>query len=106
MTDLTQLNLADARDGLAKKQFSAVELTQAHIDRVSASSALNAYVLETPEKALAMAAESDAKIAAGEARPLEGLPIGVKDLFCALRVCGQRLAPISSAISPRLMKAR
>ena len=82
MTDLTQLNLADARDGLAKKQFSAVELTQAHIDRVSASSALNAYVLETPEKALAMAAESDAKIAAGEARPLEGLPIGVKDLFC------------------------
>jgi aspartyl-tRNA(Asn)/glutamyl-tRNA(Gln) amidotransferase subunit A len=48
MTDLTQLNLADARDGLAKKQFSAVELTQAHIDRVSASSALNAYVLETP----------------------------------------------------------
>jgi aspartyl-tRNA(Asn)/glutamyl-tRNA(Gln) amidotransferase subunit A len=82
MTDLTQLNLADARDGLAKKQFSAVELTQAHIDRVSASSALNAYVLETPEKALAMAAESDAKIATGEARPLEGLPIGVKDLFC------------------------
>ena len=82
MTDLTQLNLADARDCLAKKQFSAVELTQAHIDRVSASSVLNAYVLETPEKALAMAAESDAKIAAGEARPLEGLPIGVKDLFC------------------------
>lgn len=82
MADLTQLNLADARDGLVKKQFSAVELTQAHIDRVSASSALNAYVLETPEKALAMAAESDAKIAAGEARPLEGLPIGVKDLFC------------------------
>ena len=82
MTDLTQLNLADARDGLAKKKFSAVELTQAHIDRVSASSALNAYVLETPEKALAMAAESDAKIAAGETRPLEGLPIGVKDLFC------------------------
>ena len=82
MTDLTELNLADARDGLAKKQFSAVELTEAHMARVSASSALNAYVLETPEKALEMAAESDKKIAAGEARPLEGLPIGVKDLFC------------------------
>jgi aspartyl-tRNA(Asn)/glutamyl-tRNA(Gln) amidotransferase subunit A len=82
MTDLTQLNLADARDGLAKKEFSAVELTQAHIDRVAASAALNAYVLETPEKALDMAAASDAKIAAGEARPLDGLPIGVKDLFC------------------------
>jgi len=82
MSDLKQLTLAAARDGLAKKEFSATELTQAHIDRVAASSALNAYVLETPEKALEMAAESDAKIAAGEARPLEGLPIGVKDLFC------------------------
>lgn len=82
MSDLTQLTLATARDGLAKKEFSAVELTQAHIDRVAASCVLNAYVLETPEKALEMAAESDARIAAGEARPLEGLPIGVKDLFC------------------------
>ena len=82
MADLTQLNLAQARDGLTKKEFSAVELTEAHMARVSASSALNAYVLETPEKAMEMAAESDKKIATGEARPLEGLPIGVKDLFC------------------------
>ena len=82
MADLTELNLAEARDGLAKKEFSAVELTEAHMTRVSASSALNAYVLETPEKAMEMAAESDKKIASGEARPLEGLPIGVKDLFC------------------------
>ena len=100
MTDLTQLNLADARDGLAKKQFSATELTQAHIDRVSASSALNAYVLETPEKALAMAAESDAKIAAGEARPLEGLPIGVKDLFCTKGVRTTACSNILSDFTP------
>ena len=83
MADLTELNLAEARDGLVKKEFSAVELTEAHMTRVSASSALNAYVLETPEKAMEMAAESDKKIASGEARPLEGLPIGVKDLFCS-----------------------
>ena len=82
MADLTELNLAEARDGLAKKEFSAVELAEAHMTRVSASSALNAYVLATPEKAMEMAAESDKKIASGEARPLEGLPIGVKDLFC------------------------
>jgi aspartyl-tRNA(Asn)/glutamyl-tRNA(Gln) amidotransferase subunit A len=100
MTDLTQLNLADARDGLAKKQFSATELTQAHIDRVSASSALNAYVLETPEKALAMAAESDAKIAAGSARPLEGLPIGVKDLFCTKGVRTTACSNILSDFTP------
>lgn len=82
MSNLTDLNLAEARDGLAKKEFSATELTQAHIDRVAASDTLNAYVLKTPEKALAMAAESDDKIAAGEARSLEGIPLGVKDLFC------------------------
>ena len=82
MSKLTDLNLAEARDGLVKKEFSATELTQAHIDRVAASDALNAYVLKTPEKALDMAAQSDAKIAAGEARPLEGIPLGVKDLFC------------------------
>ena len=82
MTDLTLLTLAEARKGLLDKQFTATELTQAHIDRVAAADALNAYVLKTPEKALAMAAESDAKIATGEARPLEGIPLGVKDLFC------------------------
>ena len=82
MSELTDLTLAEARDGLAKKEFSATELTQAHIDRVAAADALNAYVVKTPEKALDMAGESDAKIAAGEARPLEGIPLGVKDLFC------------------------
>ena len=65
MSKLTDLTLAEARDGLAQKEFSATELTQAHIDRVEAADALNAYVLKTPEKALAMAEESDKKIAAG-----------------------------------------
>ena len=82
MGDLTELNLAEAREGLAKKEFTASELTQAHVDAVAASAPLNAFVLETADKALAMAADSDARLAAGTARPLEGLPIGVKDLFC------------------------
>lgn len=82
MSALTDLTLAEARDGLRAKQFSAVELTRAHIGEVEQAGALNAYVLETPEKALAMAAASDDRIAAGAAGPLEGLPIGVKDLFC------------------------
>ncbi|MGJ3263943.1 MAG: Asp-tRNA(Asn)/Glu-tRNA(Gln) amidotransferase subunit GatA [Salinarimonas sp.] len=82
MTDLTDLTLAEARDGLAKKSFSSRELTQAHLDAVAEARALNAYVLETPETALAMADASDARLAGGEAGPLEGLPIGVKDLFC------------------------
>ena len=110
MADLTELNLAEARDGMAKKEFSAVELTEAHMARVSASSALNAYVLETPEKALEMAAESDKKIAAGEARPLEGLPIGVKDLFCTKgvrttacsNILGDFIPPYESTVTQNL----
>ncbi len=82
MSELNELSLAEARDGLKAKRFSARELTQAHITAVERARALNAYILETPERALAMADASDAKIAAGAARPLEGLPLGIKDLFC------------------------
>ena len=83
MTDLTKLTLAEARDGLKKKAFKATELAEAHIAAIEAANpALNAYVLPTPEHALAQAAESDRRIAKGGARPLEGLPIGHKDLFC------------------------
>lgn len=81
MTDLTDLSLAEAREGLKARRFSATELTRAHLEAMEKARALNAYVLETPERALAMAAESDKRIAAGEARPLEGIPLGVKDLF-------------------------
>ncbi len=82
MTDLTDLTLSDARDGLVRKSFSAVELAQAHLDAMARARALNVYLQETPERALDMARASDARIAAGEAGPLEGLPLGIKDLFC------------------------
>ena len=82
MNDLTKLTLTEARDGLSKKQFSATELTKAFLSGIEAANgALNAYVLVTPEHALAQAAESDKRIKAGSARPLEGLPLGNKDLF-------------------------
>jgi aspartyl-tRNA(Asn)/glutamyl-tRNA(Gln) amidotransferase subunit A len=82
MSDLTSLTLKAALDGLASKSFSSVEITQAHVEAVEAARALNAYVLETPEKALEMAKASDARRAAGTAGPLEGAPLGIKDLFC------------------------
>ena len=82
MTALNELTLADARDGLRAKTFSARELTQAHLDAIAKARALNAYLVETPDRALKMAEVSDTKIAKGEARPLEGLPLGIKDLFC------------------------
>jgi len=82
VSDLTSLTLADARDGLKKKSFSALELADAHLAAIEKARALNAYVLETPERAQAMAKASDARIASGKAGPLEGIPLAVKDMFC------------------------
>ncbi|MGD9766877.1 MAG: Asp-tRNA(Asn)/Glu-tRNA(Gln) amidotransferase subunit GatA [Pseudolabrys sp.] len=82
MTALTALTLAQARDGLAKKTFSAVELADAHLAAMEKARALNAYVLETPDRAMAMARAADARLSAGKAGPLEGIPLAVKDMFC------------------------
>jgi aspartyl-tRNA(Asn)/glutamyl-tRNA(Gln) amidotransferase subunit A len=82
MTDLTELTLAEARAGLRAKTFSATELAQAHVTAVERARALNAYVLETPEKALEMAKAADERLVRGEGRALEGIPLGIKDLFC------------------------
>jgi aspartyl-tRNA(Asn)/glutamyl-tRNA(Gln) amidotransferase subunit A len=82
MTDLTSLTLAQARDALRTKEFSATELTEAHLAAVEEARALNAFVLETPDRARDMARSADARLAKGEGGPLEGLPLGIKDLFC------------------------
>jgi aspartyl-tRNA(Asn)/glutamyl-tRNA(Gln) amidotransferase subunit A len=81
MSDLTKLSLAEARDAVASKKVSSVELTKAHIDAIEKARGLNAFIVETPEKALDMAKASDARIASGKAGPLEGLPLGIKDLY-------------------------
>ena len=83
VTDLTALTLAEARDNLKKKTFTATELTRAYLAAIDAgNAALNAYVLVTADHALAQAKECDKRLASGKARPLEGLPLGNKDLFC------------------------
>ncbi|MGE5766469.1 MAG: Asp-tRNA(Asn)/Glu-tRNA(Gln) amidotransferase subunit GatA [Bacteroidota bacterium] len=82
MSGLTNLTIAGARDLLAKGEISAKELTEAHVAAVEAARPLNAFITETPEKALAMAEASDIRRKAGEAGLLEGIPIGMKDLFC------------------------
>jgi len=86
MTELTSLTLAAARDGLRRREFSAAELAEAHLAAMEKARGLNAYVLETPEQARAMAAAADARLAAGDARPLEGLALGVKDMFATAGV--------------------
>lgn len=82
MTSLTHLTIADALKGLENKEFSSVELTQAHIDAMADAKHLNAFIVETPEHALEQAAASDKKRAAGNAGLLEGIPLAIKDLFC------------------------
>ncbi|HXP12688.1 MAG TPA: amidase, partial [Stellaceae bacterium] len=82
MSALTGLTIAQARDGLKRKDFTARELSQAYIKAMEAARPLNAFLKETPDHALAMAKESDARLAKGQALPLDGVPIAVKDLFC------------------------
>ena len=82
MTELTHLTIADARAGLKAKKFSAAELAEAHLVAMEKARVLNAYVLETPERAHAMARASDARIAKGEMHPLDGIPLAIKDMFC------------------------
>src|SRR6202049_2936930 len=86
MTDLTALSLAQARDALRKKEFSASELTEAHLAAIESARALNAFVLETPERARDMARACDAQLVKGQGGALEGLPLGIKDLFCTADV--------------------
>ena len=100
MSDLTRLTIAEARDGLAKKEFSAVDLTDAYIAMMEAHRDLNAYVVETPEKAREMAKASDDRIANGKAGTLEGIPLGIKDLYATEGVHTQACSHILDGFKP------
>jgi len=112
MTDLTSLTIAEARAGLANKSFTSLELTDAHLAAMEAARALNAFVLETPDQARRMAREADSKIGAGEAGPLTGIPLGIKDLFATKDVrttaCSKILAnfvpPYESTVTSQLWR--
>ena len=82
MSDLVKLTIVEAKKALDKKEISATELTQAYIKEMQDKRNLNAYVEECADKALEQAKASDAKYAAGKAGALEGIPLGIKDLFC------------------------
>jgi aspartyl-tRNA(Asn)/glutamyl-tRNA(Gln) amidotransferase subunit A len=113
MTDLTSLTLASALDGLASGDFTSVELTGAFNSAIEAANpALNAYVVTTPDKALEMAAASDARRAAGQAGPLDGIPLGIKDLFCTQgvrttacsNILGEFTPPYESTVTSQLWR--
>ncbi len=81
MTDLTNLTVAEIRDGHRAGDFSAVEVAEAFNANVAAAKALNAFIVETPDRAIEAAKVADADRAAGTLKPLSGVPIGMKDLF-------------------------
>jgi aspartyl-tRNA(Asn)/glutamyl-tRNA(Gln) amidotransferase subunit A len=101
MSELTALTIAEARDKLKAKAFTATELTEAYIAAIeSANDKLNAYVAVTPEKAREMAKASDARIAEGKAGALEGIPLGVKDLFATKGIHTQACSHILDGFKP------
>ncbi|MCD2171784.1 Asp-tRNA(Asn)/Glu-tRNA(Gln) amidotransferase subunit GatA [Rhizobium sp. C4] len=102
MTELTSLTIAEARTKLAAKDISAVELTDAYLSAIEAvNPVINAYVTVTPEKAREMAKASDARIAAGKAGALEGIPLGIKDLFATRDVHTQACSHILDGFKPK-----
>jgi len=112
MTDLTSLTLAEARAGLADKSFTSLELTDAHLEAIEDARVLNAFVMETPDQARAMAREADAKILKGEGGPLAGIPLGIKDLFATKdvrttacsKILGNFVPTYESTISSQLWR--
>ncbi|MER0238101.1 Asp-tRNA(Asn)/Glu-tRNA(Gln) amidotransferase subunit GatA [Fulvimarina sp. MAC8] len=102
MTDLTGLTIAEARDKLTKKEISSIELTDAYLGAIDqANGMLNAYITVTPDKARSMAKASDEKIGKGEAGALEGIPLGIKDLFSTEGVHTQACSHILDGFEPR-----
>jgi aspartyl-tRNA(Asn)/glutamyl-tRNA(Gln) amidotransferase subunit A len=113
MTDLTHLTLKAARDGLKAGSFSARELTRAHVEAMERHRSLNAFITETPEKALVMAEAADARLAGDEVGLLEGVPLAIKDLFCtegvlttaASRILDGFHPPYESTVTRKLWQA-
>ncbi|GES51926.1 MULTISPECIES: Asp-tRNA(Asn)/Glu-tRNA(Gln) amidotransferase subunit GatA [Rhizobium] len=102
MSELTSLTIAEARDKLRAKQITATELTEAYISAIDAANGqLNAYIAVTPDKAREMAKASDARLAAGKAGTLEGIPLGIKDLFGTEGIHTQACSHILDGFKPR-----
>jgi aspartyl-tRNA(Asn)/glutamyl-tRNA(Gln) amidotransferase subunit A len=113
VADLNTLTLKAALDGMAAKDFSAVELAQSQLAAIEAANpALNAYLVTTGDQALKMAQASDARRARGEAGPLEGAALGIKDLFAtegvrttaASKILGNFIPPYESTVTANLWR--
>lgn len=113
MTDLTKITIRQTLEGFKSKKFSSVEVTKAYIQNIEKNRHLNAFITESFDAALTSAKKSDDKISAGKAGDLEGIPLGIKDLFCTkdLRTtCGSKMLEnfvptYESTVSQKLLDA-
>ena len=100
MTDLTKLTIAQARDAMRKGDTTSAEITAACLTAIEDAGALNAFVHKTPEIATQQAAAADARIKAGDAPAMCGIPLGIKDLFCTKGVPSQAASGILEGFKP------
>jgi len=100
MADLTHLTIAEARDRLRAGDVTSADLTEACLTAIDKADALNAFVHKTPEIAMDRARAADARIAAGDAPAMCGIPVGIKDLFCTEGVPSQAASKILEGFRP------
>ncbi len=83
MSDLTQYPIHKLQKLLSAKEITSVELTRAYLEKIDrADPKIKAYITVTPDEALKQAEKADKRIQAGEAGPLTGIPLGIKDNMC------------------------
>ena len=100
MTELNKLTIAEARDKLRARDITSVELTEACLSATEAAAALNAVVHDTSELAREQAKAADARLQAGDAPDMCGIPLGIKDLFCTKGVPSQAASAILNGFKP------
>ena len=112
MKDITKLTVAQALSGLKKKEFSATELTEAYIDNIEQNTKVNAFGNKSFEAAKQQASEADKRYASGNSLPLDGIPLGIKDLFCTKnirttacsKILGEFIPPYESTVTNNLLQ--
>ncbi|AFN56408.1 aspartyl/glutamyl-tRNA(Asn/Gln) amidotransferase subunit A [Zymomonas mobilis] len=113
MTRLTDLGVTDLRDGIAKGDFSAKEVAESFLTATNEAEKLNAFITLTPDHALKQAEKADKDRASGQLKPLSGVPLGIKDLFCtngyrttaASKIIDNFVPPYESTITEKLFSA-
>lgn len=101
MTELTKLTITEALKGMEKGDFTSEELTNAHLKAIEANKDMNAFIFDTSEIAINAAKESDKRRKSGQVGKMEGIPVGVKDLFCTKGVLSTSCSHILDGFKPQ-----